>query len=250
MIRVLKLEFYKIRRKKIGLMLLLLLAAEMMWAFMSTSVSISRNPDQAVWASILFTTSSLNGLFMPMMTAIVVSRLCDMEHKGSTWKLLGALDVSRGRLYAAKYGCAAVLLLLVAALQAMLMTAFGLTQGFTDKFPVEWMVRYIAGTTLVSLAAASVQQWISMTVRNQAFALCLGMLGSFVGLTGALFPEAVRQWLIWAHYLELGPVTLRYADAVGSFAAQSWSPGVAAFAAGTALVCFIFGSLHAGRKEL
>jgi len=248
--RALKLEFYKIRRKKIVLMILLLLAAEMMWAFMSTSVSISRNPDHAVWASILFTTASLNGLFMPMMTAIIVSRLCDMEHKGSTWKLLGALDVSRGRLYAAKYGCAAVLLLLAVVLQAMLMTAFGFMQGFADKLPAEWLVRYIGGTLLVSLAAASVQQWISMTVRNQAFALCLGMLGSFVGLTGGLFPEAVRRWLIWAHYMDLSPVTIRYADHVATFVTQALPPDIAAFTAGTAAACFLFGGLHAARKEI
>ncbi|OUM95784.1 MAG: hypothetical protein A9Z00_14380 [Thermobacillus sp. ZCTH02-B1] len=56
--RELKLEFYKIRRKNIVPMLLFLLAAEMMWAFLSNRMSVSRNPDQAVWESILLSSAT------------------------------------------------------------------------------------------------------------------------------------------------------------------------------------------------
>jgi len=248
--RVLKLEYYKICRKKIVPMILLLLAAEMLWACMSNSLSISRNPDQAVWASILFMTASLNGLFMPLITAIVISRMCDMEHKGSTWKLLAALHVGRSRLYAAKFGCAGSLLLLAIAVQAAVMAVYGLAQGFSGGLPAAWLLRFIGGTMLATLAAAAIQQWIAMAAKNQASALCLGMLGGFIGLTAPLFPAGVRRWLIWSYYLDLAPVTYRYAESAGTFAAQPWDGRIAAAALGTAFLCFIFGNLHVARKEI
>ncbi len=250
MTRLLKLEYFKIRRKKIGLMMTLFLAAEMLWAFMSTSMSIARNPDQAVWASILFTVSSMNGLFMPMVTAVVVSRICDMEHKGATWKLLASFNVSRSRLYAAKYGCANSLLLVVVLLQAILIAGFGLMKGVPGNLPVAWLIRFTGGTMLATLAVTAIQQWIAMAVKNQAFALCLGMLGSFAGLTAPLFPADVRRWLVWSYYLDLGPVTYQFAESSGSYIAQPWSPGIAAAALGTALLFYFAGNLHVARQEI
>lgn len=248
--RVLQLEFYKMRRRKIVPMLLLLLAAEMLWAFASNRMSVSRNPDQAVWESILFTAASMNGLFMPLMTAIVVSRLCDMEHKGATWKLLAALGVGRGRLYAAKYACAGGLLLFAAAAQAVLIAAYGLAQGFPGGVPAGWLLRFFGGTMLATLAILALQQWVATAVRNQAFALCLGMLGSFIGLTAALFPAGVRRLLIWSYYLDLAPVTYRYTGSSGDYAAQPWNAGIAAAALAAAVLCCIAGGFHAARKEI
>lgn len=83
MIKALALEYFKIRRKKVWLMLTLFLIAELVWASMSMSISISRSPDNATWEALIFTLSSMNGLFLPIISAIIVSRICDMEHKGS-----------------------------------------------------------------------------------------------------------------------------------------------------------------------
>lgn len=104
------LEFFKLRRRHLFLMIVLFLSMEIAWAFISISMSISRNPDSAGWEGVFVTIASMNGLFLPILSAVVVSR-CDMEHKGSTWKLLMAISVKRRRIYAAKYICACVLLL-------------------------------------------------------------------------------------------------------------------------------------------
>ena len=74
------------------MMLTLFLVVEMLWAFLAMGQSIASNPDQAVWESVFFTISFMNGLFMPIISAIIVSRICDMEHKGATWKMLVATN--------------------------------------------------------------------------------------------------------------------------------------------------------------
>jgi hypothetical protein len=250
MISTLRLEYFKIRRKKIWLLMTVLLAAELLWAFMSISMSIARNPEHAVWESIFFSISSMNGLFMPIIAAIVLSRICDMEHKGATWKLLAATNVSRSRLYAAKYICANSWLLLGIFAQTALMLAFGAMKDFPGAPPLALLFRFVGGTLLTTLAVTALQQWFSMAIKNQAFALCLGMLGGFIGMTAGMFPAVVRHLFIWSYYLELSPVTFQFAEAMSSYKVQPVSLGAPAAVVFMTLLFYIAGSLHVSRQEI
>lgn len=245
---LLRLEYFKIRRKKIGLMLLLVLGAEMLWAAMSLSMSFTRNPDQAVWEAVIFSLSSMNGLFMPVVTAVVVSRICDMEQKGNTWKMLLATDVSPFRLYAAKYICSCSLLLAGILAQTGFILAFGWVKDLPGGAPLELLVPFICGALLTTAALAALQQWISIGIKNQAFALCAGMLGGFVGMTAGLFPAAIRRLAIWSYYLELSPVTYQFAEPSGTYVTQPvLSAAVLPLLAG--LLFYAAGSILTTRKE-
>lgn len=250
MIKILGLEYFKIRRKKIWIMITLFLVVEMFWAFMSISRSIASNPDQAVWESDIFNISSMNGLFMPIISVIVVSRICDMEHKGATWKMLVATNVGRGHLYAAKYICTNSLLLYGILAQTILMIVFGLLKHFSDPLPIELLIRFIWGTLLTTLAVTALHQWISFAIKNQAFALCLGMLGGFIGMTAGLFPATARHIFIWSYYLDLSPVTYQYAEFSGKYIAQPVSPGILVAALTMTVLFYIAGSIHVTRKEI
>lgn len=250
MMTTLGLEYFKIRRKKIWIMITLFLVVEMMWSFLSLTMSIARNPDHAVWESVLFSITSMNGLFMPILSAIVVSRICDMEHKGTTWKILVATDLSRGRLYAAKYFCANSLLLYGILTQAVFVIVFGLIKEFPGSPPAGMLVRFIGGALLATLAVTAIQQWISLAIKNQTFALCLGMLGGFIGMTAGLFPPAVRHLLIWSYFTDLGPVAYQYANSSGAYIAQEVSPVIIAAALIIALVFYAAGSFHVSRREI
>ncbi|MEK3914158.1 ABC transporter permease [Paenibacillus sp. FSL H7-0331] len=250
MIQTLGLEYFKIRRKKIGIMMILFLVVEMLWAFMSISLSITRNPDHAVWESVIFSISSMNGLFTPIISAIVVSRICDMEHKGATWKMLVSTNVSRGHLYAAKYICANSLLLYGILAQTVFMIVFGLIKDFPGAFPMELLIMFIGGTLLTTLAVTALQQWVSLAIKNQAFALCLGMLGGFIGMTAGLFPAAARHIFIWSYYMDLSPVTYLYANSSGTYMVQPVGSGIVMTALMMTVLFYIAGSSHATRQEI
>lgn len=250
MIQILGLEYFKIRRKKIWIMMILFLVVEMLWAFMSISLSITRNPDHAVWESVIFSISSMNGLFTPIISAIIVSRICDMEHKGDTWKMLVSTNVSRGHLYAAKYICANSLLLYGILVQTVLMIVFGLIKDFPRAPPMALLIHFIGGTLLTTLAVTALQQWISLAIKNQAFALCLGMLGGFIGMTAGLFPAAARHIFIWSYYMDLSPVTYLYANSSGTFMAQPVGFGIVMTALMMTVLFYIAGSSHVTRQEI
>lgn len=251
MITTLRLEFFKIRRKKIGLMILLFLFVEMLWAFLALSRSIARNPDDAVWESILMNVISMNGLFMPILAAIIVSRICDMEQKGSTWKMLVATNVSRGRIYTAKYLCANSLLLLAIAAQTALIMVIGWVHDFQGPPPLDLFFPFIGGVFLTTLAITALQQWISLAVKNQAFSLCLGMVGGFIGMTAGLFPDAIRRVFIWSYYWELSPVTFRYSESTGmEYMPQTAAIGLVFSVVIAAMVLYLLGRMHITRQEI
>lgn len=75
--RAISLELYKLRHKHLFLMVTLFLLVEIAWASIATSMSIARNPENAGWEPLIAMLSSLNGLFLPILTAICVSRICD-----------------------------------------------------------------------------------------------------------------------------------------------------------------------------
>jgi len=249
-IKTLGLEYFKIRRKKIWVMITFFIAIELLWAFMSTSMSISRNSEHAIWESIFFSVASMNGLFMPIISAIVVSRICDMEHKGSTWKLLVSTNVSRGRLYAAKYISINSMLLYGILAQTVLMLIIGMIHNFPNGLPTDLLTRFIGGTMLTTMAVTALQQWISMTIKNQAFALCLGMLGGFIGMTAGMFPAMARHLFIWSYYLELSPVTFLYGESSSSYMVQPTNLIMIIAVLLMSLIFYIAGNIHMNRQEI
>ncbi|WP_039787203.1 ABC transporter permease [Paenibacillus riograndensis] len=250
MMKALSLEYYKIRRRKVWAMLTLFLAAELGWASMSMGISISRSAANATWEALIFSLSSMNGLFLPILSAIVVSRICDMEHKGDTWKMLLTTSVGRSSIYAAKYICAGSLMLYGILAQAVFIVGFGVLHKLDGPLPVALLLQFAAGTLSANLLITAMQQWISLAVKNQAFALCLGMLGAFLGTTASLFPAAVRHVIVWSYYLDLSPVTYVYKASSGTYITGTMPLVQLSVALVLTLLLYAAGNTHISRQEI
>ncbi|WP_341347175.1 ABC transporter permease [Paenibacillus sp. FSL H3-0469] len=250
MTRALFLEYYKLRRRKVWAMMTLFLAAELGWAAMSISISISRSADNAAWEALIFSLSSMNGLFLPILSAIVVSRICDMEHKGDTWKMLMTTSVGRQAVYAAKFVCAGSLILYGILAQVVFIAGFGMFHRLSEPLPADLLLQFTAGTLIASLLIIAMQQWISLAVKNQAFALCLGMLGGFLGTTASLFPAAVRQLVVWSYYLDLSPVTYLYQASAGSYITGTIPVLQCITALFITLLLYMGGNAHISRQAI
>lgn len=244
------LEFFKLRRKWIFVMVTLFLSVEILWTFMSLHISMSRNPDQAGWEAILSTIASMNGLFLPIIAAIVVSRICDMEHKGNTWKLLVSSSLKLNHLYASKYISGCIVMLYVVIFQLVSIVGFGVVNKFTDPVPHFLLLQLSIGTMLANMSVLALQQWISLTIKNQAFALCLGMVGGFIGMTAPFFPTVASSFFTWSYYSILSPVTSHFTDHSMEFVTQQLSLEKAAAIFLMGMIFYIAGSLHVSRQEI
>lgn len=164
--------------------------------------------------------------------------------------MLAATNVNRNRLYAAKYACAFSLLLLGLLAQIVLMAGFGILKNFPEPLPAGLLIRFLGGAMLPVIAVTALQQWISLAVKNQAFALCLGMLGGLAGMTAGLFPAAVRHALLWSYFLDLSPVLYQFGASSGAYSIQSQNAGLIAAALVMTILFYITGSIHASRQEI
>ncbi|MBN6187777.1 ABC transporter permease [Aneurinibacillus sp. BA2021] len=250
--KVISLELFKLRHKHLLLMVTLFLLVEIAWAFMATSMSISRNPDNAGWEPLIVMLSSMNGLFLPILTAICVSRICDMEHKGDTWKLLLTVSMRRSKLYAAKYISASIVMLWACMLQVLAIIAFDIVNGFEQPVPLSLLTRFFIGTLLTNMIIIALQQWVSMAVKNQAFALSLGMVGGFIGMAADLFPLGVRRIFVWSYYTGLSPITQSYTSEKMQFIVRDMSSllPVMAVLIAAGIGIYLAGSTHVSRQEV
>ena len=85
--KLLRLEFCKCRRRRITLICAGILAAQLLWfgAYLTR-----QDPEDLAqgWMLMLYNLALVDAILLPVGTAAVASRNCELEHKGATLKLL------------------------------------------------------------------------------------------------------------------------------------------------------------------
>ncbi len=206
--RYLGLEFYKLKRRYVFLTVLALFLAETLICTYAIHNDIARHGTIAMpWEGLLLQIAAMNGLFCPVILAVVSSRICDAEHKGDTWKLLECCSERLSSLYRAKFLCTMILVAAAQVIQFVICAAFGISEKFPLPLPVNEFLMVYFGSLMVDVSVLAVQQFLSMMFRNQFVALIGGLVGAFIGFAGSLFPNELRRLFIWGYYIELSPAT-------------------------------------------
>lgn len=206
MMKLLKCEFMKTRRRYVFLTALVVTAAMLVWIYPS-----SQGEDflRIAWMGFLYELPLVNAIFMPLLSIIVSSRLCDIEHKGAMLKQL-AVAAERGKIYDAKliYGLATVLFCLVLSWIGTI--AFGYYRGFGGEVPIKLYLLYLLFTTVPTTAVYIFQHTVSLCFKNQAATFFSGVIGTFFGVFSMFLPQLpwLRRSLIWGYYSVLDFVGL------------------------------------------
>ena len=176
--RYLGLEFYKLKRRHVFLTVLALFLAETFFILYSAYRSVARGGTAAdlPWENLLMQIALLNGLFCPFPLAVAASRVCDVEHKGDTWKLLSCCSERMSSLYSAKFACCMILTAAAQAIQYFLYAGYGFAAKYPGAFPAEKFLASYAGTMLINVGVLAVQEFFSMAVANQSCTRRAGVL--------------------------------------------------------------------------
>ena len=150
------------------------------------------------YSALLFALPVLNAILMPIVMALIASRLWDMEVKGSTTKLLYTLQ-SRRSLFAGKALLGTGEVLLMVTLEMAVSILLGRVQGYTEAFPAEPFV-YTGICTL----AVDVMLFFSE--------LCVGIVGALIGLFSAFMPPLVSYFVPWGYFVPLSCYEVSYWD--------------------------------------
>ena len=196
--KLLKLEFFKCRRRHIVLVCAAVLGVELFWfgAFLTRQDA----EDLAWgWMLLLYNLALIDAIILPLSVAVLASRSCELEHKGGTWKLLETM-ANPGKLYAAKLAWGALVLGALLVVRTGIFAAMGMALHFPGTVP--W-VRFGVFTLIswaVSMMVYALQQGLSLRFANQAVALVCGISGSFLGILSLLFPPALTRCVPWGYY--------------------------------------------------
>lgn len=196
--KALALEFYKIRRRRVWMIVGAMILVQILWSVWGVGRMDAHKLSQG-WMYFLYQYPLLNSIMMPVIAAVVASRLSDIEHKGQMLKLLDTV-MPAGRLFAAKFLCGALYMFAAVLLQVIVMVAVGHAVGFAGNPPLDKLLYYLLFTTAVNLTILLLQQILSLLFVNQMVSLTVGLIGGFAGLFIMFFPQNLERLLLWGYY--------------------------------------------------
>ena len=209
--KLLRLEFYKCRRRKIVLVCAAVLAVELIW--MGAFLARQDADDLAQgWMLLFYNLAMVDAIILPISVATLASRNCELEHKGTTLKLLETM-VTPDMLYTAKLAWGALVLAVLLLVRSAIFLALGQALGFAGAAPVGRLALFTLLSWTVSMMVYAMQQGLSLRFANQAAALVCGIAGSFLGILSMLFPPALVRCVPWGYYGLLALVRMDWDEA-------------------------------------
>ncbi|EJR44309.1 hypothetical protein IIM_05222 [Bacillus cereus VD107] len=206
MVDTLRSEYLKLKRKKFFLTILVIQILEMFWVF----AALSQKRMLQNWETLISNLSMLNGLFLSIMIAVIVSRLIDLEHKENTWKMLFSSPVSKISIYFGKLICVMILLIFSGIVSFIGIILISKVLNFSGSIPLLLIFKYIIFYIITSLPIVAFQLWISLMIKNQAFALGAGIAGSFLGYFGRMF--SWNKLLFWTYPSSSSPIGYEFIE--------------------------------------
>ena len=200
----LRLEFYKIRNQGFWLIWAVMTAMPTVWILYSNrlipdSGRVFFQTEQTYYFAVQDQALSILSIFLPVMASVLISRLCDEEHKGDTWKLLRTSGQDIRSLWNAKflivYVCMEIAVFLTVG-SALLQSYLQLGTAFTaGAFALNFLG--ISGANLITLTLAMI---LSMRFKNQLIVLVEGLAGGLIGVLSSLMPTGFVWFLPWGCY--------------------------------------------------
>ena len=164
--KLLKLEFFKCRRRKIALVCAAVLAAELLWFAIDLPRQDAEDLAQG-WMLLFYNLALIDAIFLPISVAVIASRNCELEHKGAALKLLETM-VTPGRLYITKLTWGALVLAALLSVRSAAFAAMGAAAHFSGDIPWGKFALFTVISWAVSMMVYALQQGLSLRFANQA----------------------------------------------------------------------------------
>ncbi|WJE55637.1 ABC transporter permease (plasmid) [Bacillus cereus] len=245
MIAALRSELLKLKRKKLFLVVFLIQSLALLWLFAIVS---QEKKEFLNWESLLSRVSMINALFLPIMIATITSRIIDFENKGNTWKLLCAIPTSRHLVYITKIIFSLFFLVYAGIISISVIILIGKIFNFESGIPVILLLKYGYFTIIGCIPMVILQLWISLVVKNQVFALTAGVIGSFLGYFGQMFPW--KTWIIWTYSSLTIPISWAFSNGKIVFFPNQGVMMNLLLSLGVSLLFIVLSTAHFSQKDI
>lgn len=195
-------------------------------------------PDSDVWSDLI---GNIHNLLVPALLlgiTLLASMMAGPEHESQAWKQVLALPVPKIHVYVGKFLWLAGLLLISAVLAGIGTVMLGLSLGFGPEIP--WVIALAEGPLpyLASFPIIALQLWLSMIVRNQAFPMTLGIIGTIMSMYLSVSPSL--SWIPWAYPMLAAPLDM------GPYHPEKW----VTVSLVLGVVLLFLGAVHFSKKDV
>lgn len=203
--RTLRAELKKSRRRHNILVAVCISLFVLLWATRTGGTGEDRLAQG--YSGLFYAVPVMNTVVMPLGTAVLASRLWDLESKEKSCRQLLTLQ-SRGALFCGKAVVALLQILLIGIIESAGILALGRHAGFTEA--LDWgQFWWLAVNTFV-VNCMLFFLWLLLSIRfdNQVPTLAAGMVGSLSGLFAAFMPPLVSYFMPWGYYIPLSTIRM------------------------------------------
>lgn len=192
-------ELKKSRRRHNALVAVGISLAALLWA--TQTGGKSEDVSQG-YSGLLYAIPIINTVIMPLGTAVLASRLWDLESKEKCCRILLTLQ-SRASLFFGKAAAALLQIFLMVAAESAGILALGKWAGYTDALDFGQFWWLAAATFMVNAMLFFLWLFLSVRFDNQVPTLAGGMVGSLSGLFASFMPPMVSFFMPWGYYIPL-----------------------------------------------
>lgn len=201
-----RIEKKKMKGRKIGMVVAGVMVVQFLWLMICFRPPLTDKDLLDGYYLTLVNMPVLDTIFFPLLMAMIASRLCEVEHKGSNLKLLYTL-MDRKKLFDIKLLMGIRYISLIALLQIAMIFAAAKIAGFTGKILWLHILWAAVSAALMNLSLFLMQEILSFWFENQMIPLAIGLFGSFFGLF-SLFVQQVRSGAFYSYYLLLTMINM------------------------------------------
>ena len=154
------------------------------------------------YSALLYSIPVIEAILMPVLMAVLASRLWEIEVKGSMPKFLYTLQERRS-LFAGKAAFGLLEILLVTLLEMGAAVLLGIVHGYTEAFPTGQLCYLFVCTLAVDAMLFFGEFLLMLWMGNPLPALCVGIVGALVALFSAFMPPLASYFVPFGYYIPL-----------------------------------------------
>lgn len=227
--RLVSIEFRKMRRQRLpllaGVLMCAVVALSSVGLFSAGVRARFDDPANLPWAGLLLNHAFMAAMTAPLFTAILASRLTDIEHSGGGWMMAAGSGIGSGSLCRAKVVALTCVVVPVVAAQTVLLFLAGRLAGIDRSLEWGHWLGYAGLLVAVEIAFCALHVCLAARVDNQLVGIGLGLLGSFLAVFCLLLPRAVSLVIPWGYFAAIAPVAQQGRTIVYATPPLAWIAG-------------------------
>jgi lantibiotic transport system permease protein len=151
------------------------------------------------WKTFLMQLTTVTLFLIPMGITVIGCSLANTEHKARAWKLMLSLPVTKRSIYLSKLFYLVGFMFLVSLLLSIGIIIIGLMLNFSKDIPLFLVLKQVFYPFLASIPIMAFQLWLSLSIKNQAFPMIIGIFIAVFSYTFTIFPSSIGIFLFWAY---------------------------------------------------